>query len=60
MSDKSHSVMLSREELIILTNALNDLLHGLDFSDDELHTRLGAKRPQIEKLMAKLQAALKK
>lgn len=50
----------SRAELVLINNALNEVCHGLDFSDDELRTRLGGSRKEIEKLLAKVSAAIGK
>ena len=59
MTDKKEAPTFSKRELTILNNTLNDLLHGVGFSDDELSTRLGAPRAEIQKLLAKVQEALK-
>ena len=57
--DKKEAPAFSKSELTVINNALNDLLHGVGFSDDELSTRLGAKRAEVERLLAKVQAALR-
>ena len=40
---------LSREELILVSNALNEVCNGIDFTDDEFHTRIGGSREKALK-----------
>jgi hypothetical protein len=56
-SDESHVVLdLSRNELILLNNALNEVCNGLDLPD--FSTRLGAQRGELEALFRQIKAAL--
>jgi hypothetical protein len=48
--DEAHAVLhLSRNELILLNNALNEVCNGLDLPD--FATRLGAERGELQKLL---------
>lgn len=56
-SDPSHIVLdLSRNELILLNNSLNEVCHGLDLPD--FSTRLGADWDELEALRRQINAAL--
>ncbi len=56
-SDPSHIVLdLSRNELILLNNSLNEVCHGLDLPD--FSTRLGAGWDELEALRRQINAAL--
>jgi hypothetical protein len=58
-SDASHIVLdLSRNELILLNNSLNEVCHGLDVPD--FSTRLGAGWDELEALRRQIDAALVK
>jgi hypothetical protein len=47
---------LSRNELILVNNALNEVCHGLDLPD--CSTRLGAGRDELEALLGQITRAL--
>jgi len=53
------AVSFTADELKIINNALNEVCHGVAFSDDELATRLGYTRGQVEAVLAKVSRALK-
>jgi hypothetical protein len=56
-SDSSHIILdLSRNELILLNNSLNEVCHGLDLPD--FSTRLGAGWDELEALRRQINAAL--
>jgi tetrahydromethanopterin S-methyltransferase subunit G len=55
---KAPPVSFTTDELKIINNALNEICHGLHFGDDELTTRLGYGRKQIEAVLAKVGRAL--
>jgi hypothetical protein len=56
-SDEAHVVLeVSRNELILLNNALNEVCHGLDLAD--FTTRLGAGRDELEALLQEVSGAL--
>jgi hypothetical protein len=56
-SDPSHIVLdLTRNELILVNNALNEVCNGLDLPD--FSTRLGAQRDELEALYKQIKAAL--
>ncbi len=56
-STESHIVLeLSRNELILINNALKEVCHGLDLPD--FSTRLGAGRDELEALLPPITAAL--
>ncbi len=55
-SDESHVVLeLTRNELILLNNALNEVCHGLDIPD--FSTRLGAQREELQVLFRQIKEA---
>jgi hypothetical protein len=56
-SDESHVLLdLSRNELILLNNTLNEICNGLDLPD--FSTRLGAQRDELEALFRQIKEAL--
>ncbi len=56
-SDETHIVLdLSRNELILVNNALNEVCNDLDLPD--FSTRLGAQRGEIEAMFRQIKAAL--
>lgn len=55
--ERSHAVIeLSSDELEVLGNALNEVCHGLDVS--EFSIRIGAEKPEVLKLMHRVQETL--
>jgi hypothetical protein len=50
----------TREELVVLNNALNEVCHALDFGDDEFQTRIGYSRAFAQGLLKKLSKALER
>jgi hypothetical protein len=50
----SSTVTISRGELVLLNNALNEVCNGVAIDDDEFQTRLGADRKNARKLLAEL------
>ena len=49
----------SREELVIINNALNEVCNGLSLGDDEFQTRIGHTREKARKVLSKVSTALK-
>ncbi len=49
---------ISRSELILLNNALNEVCNGVHISDSEFSTRLGASRNQARRLLQDIGRAL--
>ena len=49
---------VSRSELILLNNALNEVCNGVHISDSEFSTRLGASRNQARRLLQDIGRAL--
>jgi hypothetical protein len=47
-------VVLSRAELLILNNALNEACNGVAIEESEFSTRLGAERSEAKRLLADL------
>lgn len=45
---------LSTDELITLSNALNEICYGLDISDGEIELRIGESHTNISNLLTKL------
>jgi hypothetical protein len=50
----------TREELVVINNALNEVCHGLAFDDDEFQTRIGYSRAMAQNLLKKVAKALGK
>jgi hypothetical protein len=50
----------TREELVIINNALNEICNGISMSDSEFQTRVGYTREAAQKLLAKVGKALEK
>jgi hypothetical protein len=50
----------TREELVIINNALNEVVNGVPFDDDEFQTRLGYSRAKAQNLLKKVAKALGK
>jgi hypothetical protein len=48
----------TREELVVLNNALNEICNGLSISDDEFETRIGYSREVARKLLSKVGKAI--
>ena len=49
----------TRDELVVINNALNEVCNGLPFGDDEFQTRIGYSRELALKVLAKVGKALK-
>ncbi|HZZ79417.1 MAG TPA: hypothetical protein VFE62_12915 [Gemmataceae bacterium] len=50
----------TREELVIINNALNEICNGVAMSDDEFQTRVGYAREAARRVLAKVGKALEK
>jgi hypothetical protein len=57
-STNSTPPSFTRDELVILNNALNEVCHALSFSEDEFQTRIGYTRAIVEDLLKKISRAL--
>lgn len=53
---ESAEIELSREELLVLNAALNEVCNGIDVL--EFETRIGASRAKVERVMAEIQEVL--
>ena len=51
-------VQLSRDEWVLINNALNEVCNGVHISDWEFQTRLGATKEEARKLLAKIRNVL--
>jgi hypothetical protein len=58
IANRSASVSFTEAELILINNALNELLHGLDVP--EFVTRLGATRQEAKELLHQIGLVLSK
>lgn len=47
-------ITLTREELRIVTQALNEICNGIDISEAEFGTRIGAGRSEVQTLLSRL------
>ncbi len=50
------TIRLSRGELVLINNALNEVANGVDISDAEFETRLGESRSKVRQLLANVGA----
>ena len=51
-------VSFTADELLIINNALNEVCHALNFSEDEFQTRIGYSRAVAQALLKKIAKAL--
>ena len=51
-------LQLTRDEAIVLNNALNEVCNGVHLSDAEFSTRLGVERSAALELLAQLAATI--
>jgi hypothetical protein len=58
IAKKTASVSFTEAELILLNNALNEALNGIDLSDFD--TRLGASRQEAKQLLHQINLLLSK
>ena len=54
INEDSVDVRLTRDELLLLNNALNEVCNGVDFCDAEFHARLGVNRSEGQKLLSQI------
>jgi hypothetical protein len=52
--ERGVSVLVSKDELLILNNALNEVCNGVAIEDWEFSTRLGVGRSDARRLLAEL------
>jgi len=52
--EKSADVRLSKDELILINNALNEVCNGFELDDAEFATRVGADREVVRRLLENL------
>ena len=52
-------VGLTRDELIMLNNAMNEVCNGVHIDDDEFQTRLAFERNEIRALLEQVSEVLK-
>jgi hypothetical protein len=48
----------TRDELVVINNALNEVCNGLPFDDNEFQTRIGYPRAKAQSLLKKIAKAL--
>ena len=51
---ESVDVRLTKDELVLLNNALNEVCNGVDFDDSEFHARLGSDRREAQQLLREI------
>ncbi len=59
-SEPPAPIAFTADELVMINNALNEVCNGVDFDDDEFMTRLGHRREQVRKLLAKVSRLIEK
>jgi hypothetical protein len=57
-STTSTPPVFTRDELVVINNALNEVCHALNFSEDEFLTRIGHPRALAQALLKKIAKAL--
>jgi hypothetical protein len=57
---ESTPLALTRDELVIINNALNEVCNGLAIEDDEFQTRIGYSRAMALDVLKKVANAVKK
>ena len=50
------SLTLSKDELLILNNALNEVCNGIEIDEFEFSARIGAQREQAQALLRRITA----
>jgi hypothetical protein len=50
--------VFTREELVVINNALNEVCHAQKFSEDEFQTRIGYSRAKAQEVLKKIAKAL--
>jgi hypothetical protein len=50
----------TREELVIINNALNEVCNGLTIDEDEFQTRIGHTRAKAQEVLKKIAKALER
>lgn len=59
MSDgRPITVELTRAELVVVNNALNEVCNGVDFDDTEFQTRLGVTRNEARTVLVRINRLL--
>jgi hypothetical protein len=59
-STPSTPPVFTHEELVVINNALNEVCHALNFSEDEFQTRIGYSRAKAHDVLRKVAKALEK
>jgi len=49
-------IRITRDELAVINNCLNELSNGIHFEDWEFQTRIGWSRGQVRELLSRLSA----
>ena len=52
--DETADIRFSNEELVIISNALNEICNGVEIDDVEFATRMGAEREEVRSLLESL------
>ena len=65
MTSKKHNApptppAFTRDELVVINNALNEVCNGLSFDDDQFQTRIGHSRAMAQNLLKKISKMLAK
>ena len=55
-TEKGVTITLTENELVLVSNALNELCHGIRFDDADLKIRTGFSRDEVRALLDRLQA----
>lgn len=58
IQDAEGQLTLSLDELITLSNAINELCYGMGVSDTDLQTRIGAPPSELYELLRQLQTTI--
>ena len=53
------SIQFSRDDLVLLNNALNEVCNGVHIEEPEFHTRLGATKEEARELLSRINSVLR-
>jgi hypothetical protein len=54
----SFAIEVTREELMFINNALNEVCHGIHIEDPEFQTRLGGSRDELQSILDQINQAI--
>jgi hypothetical protein len=58
--DGALQIEVTRDELLMINDALNEVCHGIQLEDWEFSTRLGVERSEAQQLLSEVSEVLKR